>query len=93
MKEKPPSSRTRRVAVIRCYSASSLNLRNPRRGRSHQVAEWPLKTALTTSLSKSVRASHMLRPVRLPIRPKPTDVPPGFDPAGPLPIATVATGA
>jgi len=42
---------------------------------------------------KSVRASHVLRPVRLPIRPKQTDVPPGFDPAGPLPVATVATGA
>ncbi len=29
----------------------------------------------------------------LTIRPKQTDVPPGFDPVGPLPIATVATGA
>jgi hypothetical protein len=93
MKEKPPSSRSWRAAVIRCCSASSLILRNPRRGRSHQVAEWPLRTALTTSLSQSVRASHVLRPVRLPIHPKQTDVPPGFDPVGPLPIAPVATGA
>ncbi len=70
-----------------------VELAEPQEGQIAPGGGVAVETALTTSLSKSVRASHVLWPVRLPIRPKQTGVPPGFDPAGPLPIATVATGA